>query len=365
MILDFIKKFDHRFFFPYLAEEKGEQYFVKKDILKYPLDDSIMQNMPTNLQDYFRNCTLNWRLDEFHFKYTDGCVIEPNAGWGITLDNKVIPQSIWNYYIHKVNKPYYLRYRLFPTKKINLPSAISLQYAWMNYWHFYNDILGQLKLADDAGLPFDTPIIVPAGIRDMNYFNAFMSLSPNLKNRNWIFQDKSTQVHCREAHFFNTFWNHRKNFDGVLNYIDFNHERKLLNPGNNRVFISRKKIRGRNIVNIEAVTKVLSKYEFKFIDCEDLTISEQIDVFQNAGCIIGIHGAGLTNIIYRRNNPLKLLEIFSSNYFNPCYFWLCQQYNYDYFGLVGSESDNTKTTTGNFSINIEDFERKIKSMLDC
>lgn len=361
---NFIKTFDHKHFFPYLEDTESKKYYVSTEIMKYKEEQDLLKNSDQRLRQYFQQCTFEWQLEQFHFHYSNKCVIEPTAGWAITEEHKIIPQSVWNYYVHKINKPFYLRYKFFPKKKIKLDAAISLQYGWMNYWHFYNDVLGQLTLADKAGLPYSLPVVVPAGLQNKTYFKAFLALSKSLQQRNWVFQEKDTHIICKEAHFFNTFYGYREHMDNVLNYVGFKDRLQQNKIVQNRVFINRSKGRGRNIENIEAVEAVLKKYAFSIIDCDALSLLEQIDLFQNAGFIIGIHGAGLTNIIYRQDKPLKLLEIFSEDYLNPSYYFLSQQYNFNYYGIVGSPSNNANGNISNFKVDIGEFEQKIIHMLD-
>ena len=108
---------------------------------------------------------------------------------------------------------------------------------------------------------------------------------------------------------------------------------------------------------------VLSNYGFEYVECDELSVRQQIDIFQHAGYVIGIHGAGLTNIIFRQDRPLKVLEIFSADYWNPCYYWLCVQYGFDYFSQVGSKTAAAGTSTGNFTLDIQELERQIVEMI--
>jgi capsular polysaccharide biosynthesis protein len=50
-----------------------------------------------------------------------------------------------------------------------------------------------------------------------------------------------------------------------------------------------------------------------------LTLEEQIDLFSNATHVIGVHGAGLTNLIHART--AAVLELFAENHgLRPDYF---------------------------------------------
>jgi hypothetical protein len=358
---ELIQKLDRQLFFPFLKEAESEKYRVERITMRYDYQPDTLRHAPAVLRDYFEHCTKNWDLDRFHYHYTRPCTIEPTLGYAVTRQQQLIPQSLWNTYVHRL-KPSFLKYFLGRRPVLRLKTAIPLHYGWGNYWHCYNDILGAVRRADKAGLPPDTPLLIPEGLPKLRFFQQLLALSPALQARNWVPQPANTNVVCEEAHFFATFWDHRENFDAVLEYIGFKQNLRQEPAGQRRIFIGRNPRRGRNILNIEEVRTVLAKYDFDYVECDDLSVREQIDIFQHAGCVIGIHGAGLTNIIFRQDRPLKLLEIFSAQYLNPCYYWLCVQYGFDYFGLVGSKPAEVGSI-GNFTVDIEEFENQINAML--
>lgn len=361
-LVSIIRKIDYRVFFPFLSEGASQKYYVQREDSTYSYAKAALKDSPALVSVYFEYCAKVWQRRKYHYYYTEGCTVEPTFGWGITNADELIPQSLWNNYTDGI-KPSYLKFKLVPKKKLHLKVAISLHYAWTNYWHFYNDILGQLRLADDAGISTDTPIIISAGLAKLKFFKEIMAMSSELQGRNWVYQDEKTNIYCDSIHFFNTFYGHRNNFDAVLGYIKFNEFLKSSLVGEKRIFVNRNKKRGRNILNINEVTRILEKYSFEIIECDNLSIRQQIDVFQNAVHVIGIHGAGLTNIVYRQGKPMNLLEIFLADYINPTYFWLCQQYEYDYYSMVGNGDADAKSTINNFTIDVQEFERKIMSML--
>ena len=355
-----LRYIDKKIVMPYLPDKEWEQYYIFRDIAKKIYVAEGLDNSPAEIKKCFAERTDKWVFEKFYFKYTKPCVIEPLSGWAITEDGEAIPQAIWNNFINGVNSSY-LRFKFSKRKKIFVDSAIVLSYAWNNYWHFYNDILGQLRIADEFGISTDTPIVINTGVQRMDYFNDIVGSSLSLRNRNWLFHESDVEIHCKTAHFFNTYWDKRANFDAVLDYVEFeNADQYFLNR---RIFIARNPKRGRNVTNLDSVVSLLNKYSFEIIDCDGMSVGQQAELFRNASHVIGIHGAGLTNIVYRKNRPMKLLEIFSKDFFNPPYFWLCQQYNFDYHSMVAGGSNNPDDANGNFMIDTGVLEQKIKALL--
>lgn len=67
-----------------------------------------------------------------------------------------------------------------------------------------------------------------------------------------------------------------------------------------RIFISRQKFDTpkRRIANIEVIEPLLRTYGFEPVMLEDLSVVEQIRLFAQAEAVIGVHGAGLANMIF-------------------------------------------------------------------
>lgn len=74
------------------------------------------------------------------------------------------------------------------------------------------------------------------------------------------------------------------------------------------IFISRSKARYRRITNEDALLESLHKKGFVAYCLEDLSICDQVTLFNNAQVIIGPHGAGWSNLIFC-NPGTKIIEI--------------------------------------------------------
>ena len=75
-----------------------------------------------------------------------------------------------------------------------------------------------------------------------------------------------------------------------------------------RLYISRAKAKYRKVLNEEEIYPVLEKYGFEVIYFEDYTLSDQISICQQAKVLMGLHGAGLTNMVFLPAQS-KLIEI--------------------------------------------------------
>ncbi|MFH1358884.1 MAG: glycosyltransferase family 61 protein [archaeon] len=106
------------------------------------------------------------------------------------------------------------------------------------------------------------------------------------------------------------------------------------NPKN--IYISREDAKRRKIVNEKEILTLLEKKGFKKVILSSFSVNEQARLFNNAEVIIASHGAGLSNIAFC-NDKVKLIEIFSESYINPCYYIICNHKKIDYNYLVGKK----------------------------
>ena len=77
-----------------------------------------------------------------------------------------------------------------------------------------------------------------------------------------------------------------------------------------KIYISRKKGGWRSVVNEDEVTAKLEQEGFTILRAENLSLVEQIRLFSQARLIVGLHGAGLTNILFAPQ--AAMLELFGS-----------------------------------------------------
>lgn len=85
-----------------------------------------------------------------------------------------------------------------------------------------------------------------------------------------------------------------------------------------KIYISRSKSR-RSVSNEKKIEDYLLNRGFRIIHAEDLTFSEQVELFSGAKLVIGIHGAGLTHALW--SEKCMLIELMPINRVNRCFEW--------------------------------------------
>jgi capsular polysaccharide biosynthesis protein len=77
--------------------------------------------------------------------------------------------------------------------------------------------------------------------------------------------------------------------------------RKYFGPigsGDKKIYISRQKALQRRLVNEEELLQIILDNGFETVFAEDLSFKEQAKLFGEANCILAVHGAGLTNMLF-------------------------------------------------------------------
>ena len=79
-------------------------------------------------------------------------------------------------------------------------------------------------------------------------------------------------------------------------------------PTHERIYVQRKSGGWRYVLNDDTLETALIMLGFCVIQCENLTLDEQIQTFRSAKIIVGMHGAGLTNLMFASNPVLVELR---------------------------------------------------------
>lgn len=75
-----------------------------------------------------------------------------------------------------------------------------------------------------------------------------------------------------------------------------------------RLHISRRLAKNRSLGNDAEVAALLARYDFETHCLEEYTLEDQIRLFRDASIIVGLHGAGLSNILLPQR-PTSVIEI--------------------------------------------------------
>jgi tetratricopeptide (TPR) repeat protein/capsular polysaccharide biosynthesis protein len=112
-------------------------------------------------------------------------------------------------------------------------------------------------------------------------------------------------------------------------------------PENNypeRIYISRDRARGRQVINEKEVIDILNHWGFQTVFLEDLSVLQQVALFAKAKVIVCPHGSSLTNLVFC-SPATKVIELFSPHYVRTDYWLLSQQLQLQHYYSVGQSFD--------------------------
>ena len=236
------------------------------------------------------------------------------------------------------------------------PMVVSLRHRWeYNYYHFFIDVLGKLQLLDQYVDPA-TPVVLG---RYANH-QPFTEILMKLPNRNWIIPDVDDRlvVHADRITYCRTRQPYRARVDALLDEMGFNSARR-----NDRIFLTRRPPVSRCLTNEDELQPVLDHYGFRTVDAAALSLDEQISTFVDARYVVAVHGAGITNIIFRNGVPLDLIELHSHEYPGTGEFErLCREFGYGHHALAGGERGTP--IHAHFSIDPQQLDVLLNSVVE-
>lgn len=293
--------------------------------------------------------------EEYVYCWARPGVVEPQYGFLLADPLTLVPASM----------PYYERVGLpdlgqhlerWPNRReIQVEAAASLrEFGEGNYYHFYSDLLGRLALLARWVPDEHLPLLISQTLYEQPHFQSLLRRSA-LGRRNWLVQGEQyvaveRLIFCKGMPYL------RESLDYVLDLCelpppDLRAER--------RVFLTRQAGRGRHLANENEVERVCVEHGFSRVDADQLDLDEQIGLFCETRYLVGIHGAGLVNAMFRRGAPLSLLELFPADNLPPHYYWLSRSYGFDYRGLVGGPSD----ASGGFWLDPAQLRAELRRLL--
>lgn len=102
-----------------------------------------------------------------------------------------------------------------------------------------------------------------------------------------------------------------------------------------RIYLSRARAKYRRFTNEPDVKQLLNDSGFEEVFTEGMSFLDQVRLFASATEIVAPHGAGLSNLVFCRPGT-RVVEVFSPNYVNGCFWALANWTQIDYYYVLGS-----------------------------
>jgi hypothetical protein len=334
-----------------------EKFLLYRKLFPFVVNNVSTERLTDPVVKKFMDDWYGWTDEEYILKITGKCVIEPEHGWGI-IDKKLLYYSLGLSRTDHMKKPR-RKYLAKNIKARHFKQLISLRDTGEeNYFHFYNDVLAKLFFLSQHGIDIKgMAVLVAKKAFEKPFFKFFVQHHPYFKNINWVIQDDEP-VSADETWFCKPVTHDKeillKLAEPFLTHTD----------SERRIFLTRSKSRLRFIENQDEMEEVCREFDIEMIDTDFLSMQEQIDLFNNASFIVAIHGAGLTNLIYRANKNCKLLELFPPAYpdYLPLhYFLMAEQLGFEFDAFIGGKGQKF---SGGFYVSKEQLRSAIVQMMN-
>jgi len=226
--------------------------------------------------------------------------------------------------------PYFFKHLKKPDAV--LPSAILLHHFHSdNYYHFVFYVLTKAHLAEKAGLPPDIPFLVPEKAAKTQFFQRARDLGV-FGDRQVIIQPARKVIGVGEAYL------PRERFcdPDAMDWLCDRFAVPAVPAANRRLLVVRSAdaANGRAWRNQDEVEALAARHGFEALDPGTLPLEGQAKAFSEAAVVVGAHGAGLTNLVFRRASAGgHLIELFSPLMGGAHYFMLARAKGFGYQSL--------------------------------
>jgi capsular polysaccharide biosynthesis protein len=193
------------------------------------------------------------------------------------------------------------------------------------YFHWTFDVLVKLQALKAKSLC--TQIAIPASLLKNKYVEESLShlgyqLTPLKSNTLYFFRSLLTQ---QNVEYFSPQLLHKLR-STLFPKIGLPQEKV-------RIYISRRKANRRMLNNEDLLTDQLLSHGFNVVCLEDLSWRQQVLLFQQAEMVVGMHGAGLSNILYC-TRPRLVIELVPSVASNKLFQVLASLLEYPYYSVL-------------------------------
>ncbi len=293
-------------------------------------------------------------------------------------NGKVIKESIYKYSNKKKREIFFSFCKKILKNKVRKidGDCMLIHHSWyQNYYHWMIEIMPRLFLMKDE--LSDKKLVIH---KDLSKFHLDTLKKFNFKEIVFISDDEV--IKCEKISF-TSFPNYYINQPLLVdtesvNVIELNIHypvtkgmkqwfkdnnpllRQNTNLGNKKIYISRKKAGYRKILNEPALELLLNSEGFNKVFLEDFSFDEQVQLLHEANIVLGIHGAGLTNILFMQPGS-HIINLISDQHHEFCYLSIASVANVNY-SHINCQSHTKKTNPAYNDITVD--VNKIKEILN-
>ncbi|MDB5133933.1 MAG: glycosyltransferase family 61 protein, partial [Mucilaginibacter sp.] len=243
-----------------------------------------------------------------------------------------------------------------------------IHHPWFNYYHWICESIFRLWLVRDK---IDQLILVlPDFYKDADFIMG--SLEPfNIRNIFFIPAGKSLMVknlclpqikpvcdsykasHIKQVRDF------YRNYVLLKKDISVRREDKL--------YVSRQLAGRRKVMNEEEVLEILERHGFTIFYPERFSFLEQVAIFSDVKYLVGMHGSGLTNLLFMGKGT-SLLELHKNqtnelNHPSPLFWYMAEALEINYYHQSCETHGKEDYFEGEYQVDVDLLEKNLILML--
>ncbi|MEI9919274.1 MAG: glycosyltransferase family 61 protein [Bacteroidota bacterium] len=257
-----------------------------------------------------------------------------------------------------------------PGKLIELDddeTYLLIHHPWAaNYWHWLTEVILRVWMVRDCS--HNMILILPANMKSTTFVKQSLAA---FRFKEVFYIPEGNHLLVRKLcvpevkRFADSY------YPGELHDIRRHYlERRSAVTGNHsdKLYISRKKATKRRVVNEDEVEKMLRKYGFDCINNEDFDFHGQVSLFSTAKYVISIHGAGLTNMLFMKENS-QVLELHKKrtndyDWHSFAFWYMSNALGFKYHQQVCEPEDpRSSFFDANFVVDVKLLEHNVRFML--
>jgi capsular polysaccharide biosynthesis protein len=308
---------------------------------------------------YFRQRRVCASVPVYLARIPQGRVIG-RAGAVISGDDLILGDLSRDWFFETKEHPLLFKLKLPEPQKLAGKTVTLASPSGWNYYHWLLDVLPRVGILEKAGVDLQSVdgFIVNGG--EAHYQTSTLDLLGIPKARR-VLAGRGKQYQCenlvapspvgKQDHFPR--W-----------IVQFLRDKFLpKSPSGSypsRIYVSRDRSKYRKFTNDAEVRAWLAKRGFAEVFTEEMSFPEQAALFASVNAVVAPHGAGLTNLVFCRSRT-KVVEIFSPEYVNGCFWALANMADLDYFYALGAgrrppENHDPQKVEQDITVNLEVLE---------
>jgi capsular polysaccharide biosynthesis protein len=127
---------------------------------------------------------------------------------------------------------------------------------------------------------------------------------------NWYVQQRDEYIHADEVLFGRSRLSHADRAQYVVDRLGIQPEP----DADRKVFLTRRPPAQRLIANAAEIEELVGSMGFETVDTSDWSLADQIELFRRTRVLMAVHGAGLTNMMFRAGSPMTVIELGSRHW---------------------------------------------------